>query len=39
MQLRDKLIILNHDAIVDELVEILSIFFKKNLNSFLLALI
>ena len=23
MQLRDKLIILNHDAIVDELVEIL----------------
>ena len=39
MQLRDKLIILNHDVIVDELVEILSIFFKKNLNSFLLALI
>ena len=39
MQLRDKLIILNHDAIVDELVKILSIFFEKNLNSFLLALI
>ena len=39
MQLRDKLIILNHDAIVDELVEILSIFFEKNPNSFLLVLI
>ena len=39
MQLRDKLIILDHDAIVDELVKILSIFFEKNLNSFLLALI
>ena len=39
MQLRDKLIILNHDAIVDELVEILSIFVEKNLNGFLLALI
>ena len=39
MQLRDKLIILDHDAIVDELVEILSIFFEKNLNTFLLALI
>ena len=39
MQLREKFIILDHDAIVDELVEILSIFFEKNLNSFLLALI
>ena len=39
MQLRDKLIILNHNAIVDELVKIISIFFVKNLNSFLLALI
>ena len=39
MQLRDKLIILDHDAIVNELVKILPIFFKKILNSFLLALI
>ena len=39
MQLRDKLIVLDHDAIVDKLVKILSIFFEKNPNSFLLVLI
>ena len=39
MQLRDKLIILDHDAIVDELVKILSIFFENNRYGFLLALI